>query len=134
MTMIRRELPRSRSASSRLASVSHRTAEDSPFDNRPIRSLGQRCPDEPGEFAGDRGDDVLLRFAARGQSLISPMQPLLRGPGLGDDGCGRIALSCTQRMADEWMMTVVPGGFHEHPPQMRITGLGDPALRAPCPT
>ena len=128
--MIRRELPRSKSASSRPEPVSHRTLEDSPFDNRPIRSVGQGGPDEAGELAGDGGDDVLFRFAARGDRAIAAMQPLLRGPRLRDDGRRRTALSRPQRVADERMMTVMPRGFDEHPPQMRIAGLGDPA-RAP---
>jgi hypothetical protein len=93
MTMIRRERLRSRSASSRPESGSHRTLEDSPFDNRPIRSLGQGGPHEAGALAGHGGDDVLLRLAARGQALIAPRQPRLRGPGLGDDGRWGAALA-----------------------------------------
>jgi hypothetical protein len=88
--MIRRELPRSNRANSRPESVSHRTFEDAPFDNRPIRSRGQRRPDEAGELAGDRGDNVLFGFTASRETRVAPMQPLLRPPRLRDDG-GRCA-------------------------------------------
>src|SRR5215208_5295816 len=108
MTMIRRELLRSRSASSRPESVSHRTLEDSPFDSRPIRSLGQGRPHEAGELAGDGGDDVWFRFAAGREPRVAPMQPLLCCPGLRDDGRWRPALPCAQRIAHKGMVAIVP--------------------------
>src|SRR5687767_4305563 len=58
------------------------------------------------------------------------MQPLLCGPGLRDDGGGRAALPGPQRVADERMMAIMPGGFDKHTPKMGVAGLGNPTLRA----
>ena len=55
--------------------------------------MGQRGPEEAGELAGDGGDDVLFGFAACRQATIATMQPMLRVPGLVDNGGGRAALT-----------------------------------------
>ena len=101
MTMIRRELPRSRSASSRPESSIAQKSRGFSFRRRPIRSLGQRGPEKAGELAGDGGDDVLFRFAARGEPAIAAMQPVLRVPGVVDDGGWRAALAVSEGIARE---------------------------------
>ena len=128
MTMIRRELPRSSRASWRLTSVSHRACEDSPFRSRPINSLDQGRPDEAGEFASDRRDDVLLRFPAASETVIPTMQPLLCRPGLSDDGRRRAVLPPPARRADNGSMAVVPGGFDQDAPQVGVSSFGDGAV------
>ena len=52
---------------------------------------------------------------------------MLRGPRLGDDGVGGAALPLPQDVADEGMMAVMPRGFDEDAPQVRIAGFGDGA-------
>ena len=78
-------------AASRLAArvrdrsrLSHRASEDSPFDVGRSDHWVSAAQTKAGEFAGDGGDDMLFRFAARGQPLIAAMQALLRRPGLRD--------------------------------------------------
>ena len=82
MTVVRRELPRSEDASYRRSRVSHSSLEGSPFDSRPISSLGQGGPDETGEFAGHGGNDMLFGLAACGEPLIAAVQALLGAPGM----------------------------------------------------
>ena len=88
MTVVRRELPRSRGASWRPESLSHSSLEDSPFDSRPISSMDQGGPQEAGELARDGGDDVLFGFASRGEALIAAVEAVLCRPRVGE-GCGR---------------------------------------------
>jgi hypothetical protein len=135
MTMIRRELPRSLKTRIRDRShLSHRTAEGSPFDSRPIRSLGQRGPDKTGEFTGDGGDDVLFGFAAGGQPLVSAMESMLRRPGVGNDGGWGAALPLSQGVPAERMATIMPGGFDQDAPQVGIAGFGNAAAGLSGPT
>jgi hypothetical protein len=58
------------------------------------------------------------------------MQPVLRRPGLGDDGLRCALLAPPQDVADEGMMPLGPGGFDEDAPQMGIAGFGDGATGA----
>jgi len=89
--------------------------------------MGQRCPEEAGEFARDGGDDVLFGFAARGQVPVASVQPMLRLPGALDDDRGCPLLTEPERPSQKGMMSVVPGGFDQDPPQMRISCFRDPA-------
>ncbi len=53
------------------------------------------------------------------------MQAMLRGPSLSDDGVGGAALALPQGGTHEWVMSVMPGGFDEHAPQVGIARFGD---------
>lgn len=73
--------------------------------------MGQRGPEEAGEFACDGGDDVLFGLAARGEAPVASVQPMLRVPRLIDDGRGRPALTETERSSQKGMMPVLPRGL-----------------------
>jgi hypothetical protein len=75
---------------------------------------------------------MLLAFAARGKADVAPMQPLLCRPRRGHRGGGSSLLAETHGGADEGMVAIVPGRFDEHPPQVRVAGLGDAALDPSC--
>jgi len=96
--------------------------------------VGQRGPEKAGEFARDGGDDVLCGFAARGQAPVASVQPMLRAPGLLDDGRGRPTLPETERPSEKGMMPVLPRGLDQYPPQMRIACFRDPAAGVFGPT
>ena len=96
--------------------------------------MGQRCPEEAGEFARDGGDDVLFGFAARRQAPVASVQPMLCVPGLLDDGRGRPALTETERPSKKGMMPVLPRGLDQDPPQMCIPRFRDPAAGLFGPT
>jgi hypothetical protein len=70
---------------------------------------------------------MLVRFPARGEAMVAPIQALLRGPRLRDDGRRRAVLPAPQRAPDERSMAIVPGRFDQHAPQMSIPGFGDRA-------
>src|SRR4029079_9237959 len=131
MVMIRRELPRTEGASWRPGSLSQQFSRGFSFRRRPISSVGQRRPDKAGELAGDRGDDMLFRFATGGESLIAAIETLLRAPG-GDPGRFRsLALASAQLFADEGVVPIVPRGFDEDAAHMSIARLGDRPRGAP---
>ena len=96
--------------------------------------MGQRGPQEAGELARDGGDDVLFGFAARRQAPVASVQPMLRMPGLLDDGRGRPALTEAERPSKKGMMPVLPRGLDQHPPQMCIPRFRDPAAGLFRPT
>jgi hypothetical protein len=73
---------------------------------------------------------VLFGFAARGTAYVAAMQPMRRGPGLGDDRRRRTVLALAQRLADKGVVPIVPGGFDEHAADVGVAGFGDGALRA----
>src|SRR2546423_8386799 len=95
-----------------------------------MSSLCQRGPDEAGELAGDRGDDMLFGFPARGEPLVATIQPLLGAPRLDTRGLGGRFLSAAQLFSDEGMMAIVPRGFDQDTAQVRIAGLGDRPARS----
>jgi len=127
MTVVRRELPRSRSANS-TEGLSHRTDEDSPFVDRPISSLRQGGPQEAGEFAGDRSHDVLFRFAAGGETSVASGEALLGLPGDGDRRLGRALLATPEVVSDKGMVAIVPGGLDEDAPHVGVAGDAAPRL------
>ena len=96
--------------------------------------MGQRCPQKAGELARDSCDNVLFGFAARRQAPVASVQPMLRVPGLLDDGCGRPALTETERPSEKGMMPVLPRGLDQYPPQMRIPRFRDSAAGLFGPT
>jgi len=55
------------------------------------------------------------------------MQALLGGPGAGNHVRRCATLADAERGADEGPMSIVPGGFNEHLPQVRIAGFSDVA-------
>lgn len=95
--------------------------------------MGQRGPEKAGEFARDRGDDLLLRFPAPGQTPIATVQPRLRVPGLLDDGCGCPPLTPLQRAPAKRVMPVVPRRFDEYPSQVCVPGLGNSTAACDVP-
>src|SRR5688572_4478995 len=96
--------------------------------------MGQRGPEEAGEFARDGGDDVLFGFAARRQAPVASVQPMLCVPGLLDDGRGRPALTETESPSEKGVMPVLPRGLDQYPPQMRIPRFRDSATGLFGPT
>ena len=84
-------------APTRRAAASHPAAEQGDrwagHAGRSQLSGRHLCPHEPGELAGDRGDDHVLGVLRGGQALETPAQPQAarprRGPGLQGPGpCG----------------------------------------------
>lgn len=59
---------------------------------------------------------------------------MLRGPRLRDDRRRRALLTTPQRVSKKRPMTLMPGGFNEDTPEMRIAGFGDRAARLSRPT
>ena len=94
---------------------------------RPISSLDEGGPDESGQFAGDRGDDLLGGLPARGESVLAPIQALLRGPGVRDDRGRRARLPAPERVAHKAPVTIMPRRFDQDAAQMRIPRFGDRA-------
>src|SRR5207245_6077664 len=67
------------------------------------------------------------RFSTGRQSVIPPMQTLLRGPRAGNHVRRRAALTRAERRTDEWAVSIMPRGFDQNSSQMRVAGLGDRA-------
>jgi hypothetical protein len=67
---------------------------------------------------------VLFRFPAGCQPPVAAVKPLLGAPRVRNNVRGRPALATVQRLPHEGVMPVVPGGFDENAPQMRVAGLG----------
>ena len=61
--------------------------------------------------------------------MVSPIQALLRGPGVGNDRGWCALLPAPERAAHERPVAIMPSGFHEHTPQMGVAGFGDRAAR-----
>jgi hypothetical protein len=70
---------------------------------------------------------VLFGFAARGESLIPAIESLLGGPRVSDGGGRRPFLAPPQGVADEGVMAIMPGRFHEDAAEMGVAGFGDAA-------
>ena len=70
---------------------------------------------------------MLFGFPAGGEALVAAMEPVLCGPGLGNDDGRCAALTLPEGIADEGMVAVMPGGFDEHAPQVGVAGFGDGA-------
>lgn len=114
MTMIRRELPRSRSASSRPEALSHRNPEGAPFDvGRSDRwvSAAQTKPESSRAMAVT----MCCLDLPRAEAPVAPVQPLLRVPGVVDDRAlctdilGRDAVERVQK--EPLMFQGTPPGF-----------------------
>ena len=66
----------------------------------PQRLLGRDRPDEPGELAGARDDDLLVRLAAAGHPLPASVQTLLAAPCALDDERVLAPLAARELVAD----------------------------------
>jgi len=70
----------------------------------------------------------LLRFAAGREAPIAAMETPLGQPGVINHRRGRAPLAMPERVADEGVMAIVPGGFDQDPTEMRVAGFGDRAM------
>src|SRR5713101_4429837 len=159
MTVVRRELPPSRGASRlgreigrrivsarALQSCPQRAAPDAAqdADRQDLKSsftqfsrgglalaLGHRGPEEADEFAGDRRHGDGRAFAVPDEIAITPVQALLRTPGLADNLPGLPLTPRGQRVADSGPVAIVPGGLDEGAAHVRVASLGQrsPTLR-----
>ena len=86
-------------------------------------------PHEAGELAGYGDDSDLGRFPVR-DAVVELVEPVLRLPGMGDDGGRLPVLSLLELLAHGGSHPVVPGGLDEHVATSTVAGLGDgaPAL------
>ena len=75
---------------------------------------------------------MLFRFAACGEAAVAAIEALLRAPGVLLREVGRVHVPTPQVFPDEGMVTIVPRGFDEDAPQMRIARLGDRPAGSPC--
>src|SRR5438128_6818220 len=132
MTVVRRELPLSRSASRPWTESGRRIAQARALQSCPHRRAGDsleeahvrdcrsgrehsRClrhgsPDESRELARYCGDRDGWTFAVADEVSIATMQALLRAPGLGHDGRGLVGGMTSQPVAEGRPMAIVPGG------------------------
>ena len=140
MTGNRRELPRSRSAG-HPRGVPHRAFEGSPCrwvhpllqparthgwcSGAPEWLVGRDRPDEPGELAGGRDDDLLVRLAARGHPRPATVQALLGAPGALEHQGVLVALAGGERRADAGALALMPCGLDEQPAHVTVAGLRD---------
>src|SRR5262245_6952208 len=150
MTLVRRELPPSRSASRpdrktgrriadarTLQSCPHRASPDATREIQPsFLSLppgelgdlparfpsGHGRPQEAHQFAGDRGDGDGRAFAVADEMAVATMQTLLRPPRLPHDLIGLGLTPARQRAADRGAVPIVPTGPDQDPPRVRIAG------------
>ena len=154
MTVVRRELPPSKGASRpglalRRRIVSARALQSCPHHAgaaapqkvnhqiiRPFprwlgrdRGLSHRRPQKANEFTGDGHDRDGGPFAVPDQMPIASMQPLLGAPGMAHHSRWLSFDPVAQRAGDAGPVAIMPGGFDEHAPQMRVAGLGDRAVR-----
>ena len=141
MVVIRRELPRTRSAGL-AGGRSHSSDEGSPFQVPP-RPRSHRChisgrlrrtlafdlnsdrPDESEQFATHGRHDVLTGLAPRREAAVAVVQTVLGLPGNGFDGFTEMALAMTESGPAAGTMLIGPGGLNEHAPQVRVAGLRD---------
>jgi hypothetical protein len=79
--------------------------------------VGHRCPDEPGELAGDRDVGHVGSLAVAGEVPPAGEQPDLCLPS------ALIRLGPAVRAP--WRMAVVPGRLDQQPASVRVTGAGD---------
>jgi hypothetical protein len=133
MTMIRRERPRSKCASSRPCRLSHKRRRGFSFRHRPISSGGQRRPQKSSELARHGRHDLLFRFAPCGKASEAAVQSMLGVPRLLDDRWRGSALPEAERAATKWVMAIVPGGVDQYPSQMSVARFGDAAAHAGRP-
>ena len=157
MDMIRRELPRTKSAGWVRKPYRIILDEGSPF-RMPSAVIGtavvrnfkilsrlrqfelrfgmyRDSPHEAEQFAGERGHDRCSMLAAGRHGCEAFVQPLLRFPG---DSFGFIAqrqrlLSSQHAPLHIGPMLIGPCRFHQNPPQMCIAGLRDAATLRSVP-
>jgi hypothetical protein len=125
MTGIRRELPRSsvagrpvgcRIGEARvllLGGTAHQPTLEPVSSGCPQWLLSGDCPHEPGELAGARDDDLLVRLAAAAHPLPPSMQSLLAAPRALEDLRVLAALAARELIADRRAATPVPGRLDE---------------------
>jgi hypothetical protein len=150
MTVVRRELPRSRSASrpsvksgrriasSRtLQSCLPRLERDATQDRHGLfssgdlrrhrRTVSHGGPDEADKFSGHRRHGDGRPFAMADEMPIAPVQPLLGAPGVCQE-LRRLSFTPSRQSASDCgAVAIVPGGFDKCPPHMRVAGLRDGA-------
>src|SRR5690349_5798284 len=147
--VIRRELPRTRNASSGarpyrikhrrvLLSVSPSPAADAGSKTCKIffsgslllrfcfRFYGNR-PGEAQQLTGNGRDDLRFIFAVSCEFLVAGTQTPLRLPGNVFDFLIEALLSFQQKAAYPRFVLIRPGRFDQHTPQMRVAGFGDAA-------
>ena len=88
---------------------------------------GHLGPDEPGELAGDGGDDDLAVGLAGVEAAELAAQAQLGGPGAGDDGGVEPGLAALQDGAGGGSGLVGPGRLDELGAQVGVAGVGDAA-------
>ena len=92
-----------------------------------LRHLRHRGPDEAGELAGHGGDGDGRAFAGADEVAITPVQPVLRAPGFGDQR-GRLPGGMARKaLAQGGPMAIVPSGLDEDAARVRVAGLGQGA-------
>ncbi len=88
-------------------------------------------PDEAQQFTSNCGGDLSLVLAGCGQSHIPFVQPVLRLPRNLFRFFGDTLLSFAQSIPDTGWTTIVPCGFDDDSPQVRVAGFSDaPASRS----
>ena len=154
MVMIRRELPRTECAGWVRKPFRTEREEGSPFRG-PLRCHRRCCPvgqkrllsggfcalvllfgfdrngpDETQHFASDCRHDLVFVLAARCHSFVAFMQRLLGLPGnVLDFVADRQAFLPAEQEPDYVRPVLIrPGGFHQHPSEMAIAGLGESSL------
>ena len=129
MTVVRRELPRSRARVRDRSRLSHRTVEDSPFDvgrSDHWVNAAQTKPVSSRATAVTTCCFALPRAAKRDSAdggVVAPSRPARSPPAGRRPARGASA-------PDEGTMPIVPRGFDQHAPEMGVAGLGDRAARA----
>src|SRR6266511_3225403 len=86
-------------------------------------------PDEAEQLARDRGDDLRLELAPRGEPAVAVTEAELRLPSDGADRVGQADLAAAERAGTTGAMAIGPGRLDQHAPQMRVADLDD---RAPA--
>src|SRR5439155_16534550 len=155
MTVVRRELPLSRSASHPWRGLGRRIAQARALQSCPRRRavdplqethgmrggsgsgaprpLGHGGPNEPGELPGDGGDGDRGALAVANEVTVTSMQALLRAPRFRDDGRRLAGGMTSQPIAERRPMAIVPGGLDEDPSSMGVAGLRERASTLPFP-
>lgn len=90
-----------------------------------VISGGHLGPHEPGEFAGDGGDDDFAVGFAGVETVELAAEPLLGGPGASNDGRVEPLLASFDGRAGSWPRFVGPRRFDELGAQAGVAGVGD---------
>src|SRR5881396_4012412 len=155
MTVVRRELPLSRSASHPWRGLGRRIAQARALRSCPHRRavvplqethnvmsasgrlarhrLGHCRPHETSQFASHGRDGDCGSLAVTDEMTVTTMQALLCAPCLCDDGWRLVRGMTREPVAKARTMSIVPSRLDEDAARMGVTRLGERAAPVPFP-